>query len=166
MLQSFRSSAPRRLEGGFTLVELLVVIAIIGILVSLLLPAVKQVHKSADELTTISGYEETGREIIKWTGDTEETIKQIDWLLRKHIKMDASNADELADIKETLDTMREAVAGFQADIVSKPPPDDEREQAMVRKAIKDLKKVEEALQRAIGLVEVHMLAGGIPPDDG
>lgn len=67
-------TSSRQTQKCFTLIELLVVIAIIGILASLLLPALKSARDSARQASCKSNQKQVGIAFVMYFGDNEDII--------------------------------------------------------------------------------------------
>ena len=78
-------------RGGFTLVEMLVVIAIIGMLMSLLMPAVTRVRESARRVACKSNLREIGLACHMYAGEFEECFPNAS-------RIAPSTATEFADL--------------------------------------------------------------------
>ena len=69
-----RKAAVHGIKAGFTLVELLVVISIIALLVSILLPALKNARDQADRVVCKSHLHQVGLGVLMYASDNEEKL--------------------------------------------------------------------------------------------
>ncbi len=111
---------------GFTLVELLVVIAIVGVLVSLLLPAVQAAREAARRTQCQNNLRQIGLALHAYHGNHNELPigcidkrianhnpngRQLSWAARLLPQMESNNLYQQIDFKSGYDSAQNAVAG-------------------------------------------------------